>query len=680
MSNRDISGSEDSGSKSQRPDVIPSDKAASDFDSYVIEQEDATFDEGNSTPIKENTFIQQESSTLGGSRTYHLRGIYTSEDISDNANTLFDDVDEDEDFGLFGNIFESEESARDYVVDKKVKYGIDKSVNYANLSKDNFVFATSLNKIIKPKTYLEAASDHRKPMGCKWVFKVIYKSGGSIERFKARLVAKGFNQKEEIDYEETFSPVVKIVTIRCIISLAVSNSWPMFQLDINNAFMYGELVEDVYMKLPVDKNNNRVCRLTRSLYGLKQAPRKWNEKLTSVLKENGFKQSKNDPSLFIKSKNGVFIVLLVYVDDIVVTGNNIDEIEQVKQFLHTKLLMKDLGKLQYFLGMEVLESESGVCLTHRKFCLELLAEFGMFASKLCSTPIEFVNVSSKNKLKFIIEDKSLLDHCLSQVMHSHHKLAFRVLSKKQSVLTWSSAEAELRAMCSVTCKVMWMLKFYIDLKVQVVLPVDISCDNSSAMQIAANPVLHEKTKHFEIDLFFLTDKIADGTIRTIKVKSEENVADLFTKIVSLNNIKSNKNVIGLIKSNWVLLKFKARMQKYTRFDVQSLYDAMIFNMDSIGKYMLEITLHQQRTSQLLKQKMLMHTQEDHSNPIPTLNADSLKVDLVVIQSTCSEKEYSNSKTASSKSVKECSLNSETKDVRAIKYKMSKAKERRMAYF
>ncbi|GKB38199.1 hypothetical protein Tco_0883141 [Tanacetum coccineum] len=124
-------------------------------------------------------------------------------------------------------------------------------------------------------------------------------------------------------------------------------------------------------------------------------------------------------------------------------------------------------------------------------------------------------------------------------------------------------------------------------------------------------------------------------------------------------------------------EFKERMQKYTRFDAQSFKDAMICNMDSIGKYMLEIILHQQRTPHLLKQKKLMQTQEDHSNPIQALNINSLKVDLVVIQSTCSEKEDSNSETASSKSVKESNLDSVTKDVHAIKYKMSKAKERCM---
>ncbi|GJR87641.1 zinc finger, CCHC-type containing protein [Tanacetum coccineum] len=152
------------------------------------------------------------------------------------------------------------------------------------------------------------------------------------------------------------------------------------------------------------------------------------------------------------------------------------------------------------------------------------------------------------------------------------------------------------------------------------------------------------------------------------------------EIISQTDCKTTLTKLMTTFENAFSSKIKARMQNYTRYDAQSFYDAMIFNMDSLGKYMLELILHQQRTPQLLKQKKLMQTQEDHSNPIPALNVDSLKVDLVVIQNTCSEKEDSNSETASSKLVKECSLNSETKDVHAIKYKMSKAKERCMAYF
>ncbi|GKA33559.1 retrovirus-related pol polyprotein from transposon TNT 1-94 [Tanacetum coccineum] len=155
---------------------------------------------------------------------------------------------------------------------------------------------------------------------------------------------------------------------------------------------------------------------------------------------------------------------------------------------------------------------------------------------------------------------------------------------------------------------------------------------------------------------------------------------LTKEIISQTDCKTTLTKLRTTFENAFNSELKARMQNYTRYDAQSFYDAMIFNMDSLGKYMLELILHQQRTPQLLKQKKLMQTQEDHSHPIPALNVDSLKVDLVVIQNTCSEKEDSNSETASSKLVKECSLNSETKDVHAIKYKMSKAKERCMAYF
>ncbi|KAJ0872693.1 putative RNA-directed DNA polymerase [Helianthus annuus] len=240
----------------------------------------------------------------------------------------------------------------DFVLEGKVKYGIERVVNFSKLTCDNKCFASVLSKAVEPKNFNEAVRDpnwvsamndeiqalhrnhtwdivdrpkNRSIVGCKWIYKIKYKSNGEIERFKARLVAKGFSQKEGIDYEETFSPVVKLVTVRCIIALAVQNNWNLYQLDVNNAFLYGDLNEEVYMSLPEGYQSNdlsKVCKLNKSLYGLKQAPRMWNEKLVSVLLSIDFIQSKCDNSLFIKSKNGIFVVLLVYVDDIVVTGNS----------------------------------------------------------------------------------------------------------------------------------------------------------------------------------------------------------------------------------------------------------------------------------------------------------------------------------------------------------------------
>ncbi|GJT67524.1 ribonuclease H-like domain-containing protein [Tanacetum coccineum] len=167
----------------------------------------------------------------------------------------------------------------------------------------------------------------KKVIGSKWIFKIKYKSSGEIDRYKARLVAQGFNQKEGIDYEQRFSLIVKMVTIRCLLNIVVSNSWHVFQLDVNNAFLYGDLVETVYMKPPEGYF------------------------LTGDNK-NGFSQSKYDYSLYTKSDKGVFLALLVFVDDIIITSNSVSEIDKFKVFLKSKFMIKDLGKLIYFLGIE----------------------------------------------------------------------------------------------------------------------------------------------------------------------------------------------------------------------------------------------------------------------------------------------------------------------------------------
>ncbi|GKF91343.1 ribonuclease H-like domain-containing protein, partial [Tanacetum coccineum] len=135
-------------------------------------------------------------------------------------------------------------------------------------------------------------------------------------------------------------------------------------------------------------NETKVCKLNKSLYGLKQAPKQWNAKLTAALLENNFVQSKSDYSLFTKSFGDVFIAFLVYVDDIIITGISLTEIEKVKQFLKTRFMIKDLGKLKYFLGIEVLDTPKGICLNHRKYYLELIDEFGLLAGKPSNLPMQ----------------------------------------------------------------------------------------------------------------------------------------------------------------------------------------------------------------------------------------------------------------------------------------------------
>ncbi|KAK9069971.1 hypothetical protein SSX86_010369 [Deinandra increscens subsp. villosa] len=520
-----------------------------------------------------------------------------------------------------GRVSKMPKSLDDFIIEGKVKYGIEKVVNYSNLSFENRSFATSLNKSSEPKNYFEAVKDpnwvaamndeiealhrndtwtlvdlpkDRKPIGCKWIYKIKYKSSGEIERYKARLVAKGYK-------------------------------WPLFQLDINNVFLYGNLNEDVYMALPqgyYSHNETKVCKLNRSLYGLKQAPRMWYENLIEVLYSLDFVQSKCDHSLFIMSSETVFVVLLVYVDDIVITGNNVTIIEKVKKALNSKFKIKDLGSLKYFLGIEVISRNNGLCLSQRKYCLELLAEYGLTGSKPVTCPLEqnytlttlcaknnnvLQNISGYQKLigKLIYLSHTRPDiaysvHFLSQFMHQptngHLQIALRLLrylkkspgmgilftpgsvndvkvytdadwakclqtrksvtgycvflgntliswkSKKQSTISRSTAESEYRAMCAGTCEIMWLINLLSELNIKVDLPVPLMCDNTAAISISSNPVFHDKTKHFELDLYFLRDQIVKGCIKPVSVPSEAQLADLFTKglLVQQHELFCNK--------------------------------------------------------------------------------------------------------------------------------------------
>ena len=273
-----------------------------------------------------------------------------------------------------------------------ISYPLSDVLSYDRLSTSHKVFATSLSIVKEPTSFLQAMEDPKwreamhneiqalqanstwtltalppgkKPIGCRWVYKVKLKSDGTIERYKARLVAKGYNQIEGLDYTETFAPVAKLVTVRVLLSVAAIQGWHLHQLDVNNAFLHGDLDEAVYMALPPGfgrKGETRVCKLNKSLYGLKQASRQWYLKLSSALKAAGFQQSKADYSLFVRSHKGSFTAILVYVDDVILAGNNLQYIEETKQFLAKQFKLKDLGQLKYFLGIEVARSSTDISL------------------------------------------------------------------------------------------------------------------------------------------------------------------------------------------------------------------------------------------------------------------------------------------------------------------------------
>jgi hypothetical protein len=226
---------------------------------------------------------------------------------------------------------------------------------------------------------------------CKWVFKLKRKADGSIERYKVRLVAKGFRQRYGYDYEETFTPVIKPATIRLILSLVVTQGWSLRQLDIQNAFLHSQLKENVFMKQPLGFEDpgqpNHLCKLKKALYGLKLVPRVGYSRMSEKLQEWGFRASRADTSLFIYRIENTTIYMLVYVDDIIIAISCKKVTSVLIDQLHEKFVVKDLGDLHYFLGIEVVINSKELVLTQRKYTADLLKKANMLNCKGIIIPI-----------------------------------------------------------------------------------------------------------------------------------------------------------------------------------------------------------------------------------------------------------------------------------------------------
>jgi hypothetical protein len=204
-------------------------------------------------------------------------------------------------------------------------------------------------------------------VGYKWIFTFKHRADETIDRYKARLMAKEYIQSFDIDYQETFAPVTKMNTIRVLLFLAINFSWPLKQFDVKNAFLHGDLEEKVYMQLPSRSNgpqsSGKMCRLWKALYGLKQSSRAWFGRFTDAMKRIAYHHGNSAHILFIKHKNDRVTLLIIYVDNMIVSGNDTDRIKRLQECLSTEFKMKDLGGLKYFLGIEVARTNNGIYLS-----------------------------------------------------------------------------------------------------------------------------------------------------------------------------------------------------------------------------------------------------------------------------------------------------------------------------
>ena len=232
---------------------------------------------------------------------------------------------------------------------------------------------------------------NKRAITSRWVYKIKPGINGTADRYKARLVARGFEQKFGIDYSDTFAPVVRWETIRILIALAVHLNWSIHQLDVLTAFLNGILTEDVYMYQPQgfirSGTSHLVCKLHKALYGLRQSPRAWYARLHAALISWHLVQSQNDPNLYFAHSGSDTVALLVYVNDILLTGSNSQLITTLKNKLHKEFKTNDIGPIQRYLGVEFHRNSSGLCMHQTQYALSILRLFSMKHCAPSLTPL-----------------------------------------------------------------------------------------------------------------------------------------------------------------------------------------------------------------------------------------------------------------------------------------------------
>ncbi|KAK1645139.1 hypothetical protein QYE76_062944 [Lolium multiflorum] len=258
--------------------------------------------------------------------------------------------------------------------------------------------------------------DSRKAVENKWIFKRKTDADGNITVYKARLVAKGFRQIQGVDYDETFSPVAKLKSVRILLAIAAFFDYEIWQMDVKTAFLNGDIEEELYMVQPkgfVDpKNVDKVCKLQRSIYGLKQASRSWNRRFDKVIKDFGFIQCHGEACIYKKVSGSSVAFLILYVDDILLIGNDIELLSSVKGYLNNSFSMKDLGEASYILGIKIYRDRSRrlIGLSQSTYLDKILKKFRMDESKKGFLPMLPGKVLSKTQGPATAEERERMSN------------------------------------------------------------------------------------------------------------------------------------------------------------------------------------------------------------------------------------------------------------------------------
>nr|KYP74877.1 Retrovirus-related Pol polyprotein from transposon TNT 1-94 [Cajanus cajan] len=470
-----------------------------------------------------------------------------------------------------------------------------------------------------------------KPIGVKWVFKTKHKENGEIDKFKARLVAKGYAQHYGVDYTEVFAPVAKVDTIRIILSMAAQNGWIIFQLDVKSAFLHGELKEEIYVQQPAEfikkGKEEKVYKLRKALYGLKQAPRAWYNRIEAYFLQNGFERCFCEHTLFTKSaEGGKILIVSLYVDDLIYTGNDGSMCNDFRNIMMSKFDMTDLGKMRYFLGIEILQNAHGIFMCQRKYAYEVLSRFGMMECNAVKNPLVPRTKLSRNdagtkvdatlfkqvvgSLMYLTATRpdlmygvSLISRFMANPTETHWSAAKRILrylkgttefgilykkeedttlvaytdsdfagdiddrkstsgfvfslgtgavswsSKKQPIVTLSTTESEYIAAASCACQCIWIKRILETIGFKEHKHILVLCDSNSAIKLSENPVFHGRSKHIDVRFHFLRDIVREGKIKLSYCSTYNQVADIMTKPLKLEQFVKIRSMLGMIEAS-----------------------------------------------------------------------------------------------------------------------------------
>ncbi|KAL0340294.1 UNVERIFIED_CONTAM: Copia protein [Sesamum radiatum] len=407
----------------------------------------------------------------------------------------------------------------------------------------HFLVSSGVNNIHEPRTFAEAnkhpqwraAMDKelealennstwdlttlpagKRAIGSRWVYKVKLHQDGFIERYKARLVAKGYTQVEGVDFFDSFSLVAKTVTVRLFIAIASAYRWPLLQLDVNNAFLHGHLM----------RRHLGNGTLDMASYGT---------------------QSPHDHCLFTLRKDSLFLALIVYVDDVLLTGTYVTQRKYLQDIIHDCRLDNAKPTSTLLPAGIKFDASFGSSLASPERYRRLLSQFIQHPRQpywdaalhlvryLKGTPTLGLFFDSTSSLKLTTYSDSDWASCLDTkrivsgycVFLSDSLVSWK--TKKQAIVFHSSAEAEYRSMGSAVCELLWVSYILGEFGIQLVTPIPFHCDNKVVIHITENPVFHERTKHLDIDCHLVRDQFKHGFILPQHISSQHQVADLFTK-------------------------------------------------------------------------------------------------------------------------------------------------------